>query len=145
MAVVFEGFQHCTSSENLCIEFSNETTFWNFLDLATISISQVELVREGVSNLLFGIQILISAWVVRWIIVMLFRLRMPIEEAILAYVKVATFVFSERKLWFQEGTFKASRLEEVMTDVIATSLGIGKAEAAKIRMCDEQFPDYAKG
>jgi hypothetical protein len=76
---------------------------------------------------------------------MLFRLRMSIEEAISAYVKVATFVFSERKLWHQEGTFKASRLEEAMTDLIATSLGIGKVEAAKIRMCDEQFPNSAKG
>jgi hypothetical protein len=76
---------------------------------------------------------------------MLFRLRMSIEEAISAYGRVATFVFSEKKLWYQEGTFKASRLEEVMTDVIATSLRIGKDEAAKIRMCDEQYPDHAKG
>ena len=145
MAVVSEGFRLYISSENLCIEFSNETTGRNYLDLATILILREELVPEGVSNLWSGDQVLISAYVGRWIVILLFRLQMTIDEAIVAYGKIATFVFSKRKLWFKKGTFKASRLEKVMTDVIATSLGIGKAEAAKLCMSNEQIPDYAKG
>jgi hypothetical protein len=49
IAVVFEGYQLCISSKNLCIEFSNETIY---PELATISISHEGLVPEGESKLI---------------------------------------------------------------------------------------------
>jgi hypothetical protein len=76
---------------------------------------------------------------------MLFRLRMPIDQAISAYVKLASHVFSKTKWAHQEGTFKASRLEEAIVEVIGTALKIKRDEAIKTRMLNEQFTDAAKG
>jgi len=49
---------------------------------------------------------------------MLFRLQMTIDAAIEAYLKLSEHVFSEKKWFFQEGTFKATRLEEAMLSII---------------------------
>jgi len=49
---------------------------------------------------------------------MLFRLQMSIDAAIKAYTQLVEHVFSEKKWFFQEGTFKATRLEEAMVSII---------------------------
>ena len=49
---------------------------------------------------------------------MLFRLQMSFDAAIRAYIKLSEHVFSEKKWFFQEGTFKATRLEEAMLTII---------------------------
>ena len=54
----------------------------------------------------------------RIIVIMLFRLQMSIDAAIRAYIRLAEHVFSEKKWFFQEGTFKATRLEEAMVSII---------------------------
>jgi hypothetical protein len=76
---------------------------------------------------------------------MLFRLRMSIDQAISAYVEITSHVFSQKKWPLQEGTFKASRLEEGIIRVIAATLKVEEAEAVTMRMLNDQFPDEAKG
>ncbi len=71
---------------------------------------------------------------------MLFRLRMSIDNAITAYVALAKNVFSERKLLFQDGNFKASRLEEAIVNIIHVALNLTAEEARSVRMLDEAGP-----
>jgi len=52
------------------------------------------------------------------IAIMLGRLRMSVPEAIKEYAHLIESVFSERKLKFQRGAFKASKLESAITDVV---------------------------
>jgi hypothetical protein len=105
----------------------------------------VELVLEGESNSTEKVLTTHLASILRLIVIMLFRLRMPIDQAIKAYVELASHVFSEKKLFFQEGTFKASRLEKGITDIIASALSIEPAEANQVRMIIEESNDGAKG
>jgi hypothetical protein len=70
---------------------------------------------------------------------------MSVDQAISAYGKLASYVFSKTKSRFQEGTFKATRLEAAMTDVVAAALQIKRAEAIQTRMINKEFPDGAKG
>jgi len=74
---------------------------------------------------------------VRIIIIMLFRLQMSIEDAIKAYATLVRQVFSERKWFFQDGTFKASRLETALLDIVQSKLGIEEAEAKEVPMLNE--------
>ena len=69
---------------------------------------------------------------------MLFRLQMPIDDAIDAYATLAREVFSKKKWFFQNGTFKASRLEAALLDIIQSKLGIEEARAREVRMLNEQ-------
>ena len=94
-----------------------------------------EQALEGKStNLLDNLQALMF---VRIIIIMLFRLQMPIDEAIDAYATLAKRVFSKKKWFFQDGTFKASRLESALLDIIQLKLGIEEADAREERMLNE--------
>ncbi|KAF9467925.1 FabD/lysophospholipase-like protein [Collybia nuda] len=69
------------------------------------------------------------------IVIMLFRLEMAIDQAIDAYIKLTEHAFSERKwLWWQEGTFKASRLEEAVLELIMDALGLDKIKAKEVRI-----------
>jgi len=43
---------------------------------------------------------------------------MSIDEAINAYATLARRVFSEKKMFFQQGTFKATRLEDAIVSII---------------------------
>ena len=76
---------------------------------------------------------------------MLFRLQMSIDQAISAYADLASYVFSEKKWPHQEGTFKASRLEEAIAKIIGEALRIEKREAIETRMINKEFPNGAKG
>jgi hypothetical protein len=49
---------------------------------------------------------------------MLGRLRMSIEEAINCYGDLAERIFSEKKHTWQDGRFKATRLEEVIKEIV---------------------------
>ncbi len=53
---------------------------------------------------------------------MLFRLHMSIDDAIRAYIQLAEHIFSEKKWFFQKGTFKATRLEEAMVSIIEQNI-----------------------
>jgi len=73
---------------------------------------------------------------------MLFRLRMTIDAAITAYAQFARFVFSEKKGKGKEGTFKSSRLEKAIVNIIMEQLKIGEAEARKLPLFDETGPKW---
>jgi len=72
------------------------------------------------------------------IVIMLFRLRMSVDEAIQAYAELARHVFSEQKWFFQDGKFKASRLEEAIATVIQGALEISEEGSRSVRMLDEE-------
>jgi len=74
----------------------------------------------------------------RLIVLMLFRLRMSVDEAIHAYARLAKHVFSAQKWFFKDGKFKASRLEEAIVTVIQEALKIDEMESRSIRMLDEK-------
>ena len=54
------------------------------------------------------------------------RLGLSAEEALLEYASLAGRVFSERKAKGQDGTFKATNLEEAVKDVIKRKGGPGR-------------------
>jgi len=70
---------------------------------------------------------------------MLFRLQMSIDAAIDAYMKLAEHVFSEKKWFFQEGTFKATRLEEAMLSIIQQS---GIDDPQQVPLFDKDGPKW---
>jgi len=72
----------------------------------------------------------------RLIVIMLFRLRLSIDEAITVYVTLANHVFSEQKWPFQNGKFKASRLEEAIVTIIQEALEVSPEKARTVRMLD---------
>ena len=49
--------------------------------------------------------------------IMLFRLQKSIDEAIDAYATLARNAFWEKKWCFQDGTFKASQLEDAIVSI----------------------------
>jgi len=73
---------------------------------------------------------------------MLFRLRMSIEDAIKAYTDLAKRVFSEKKWPHQQGTFKASLLEDAILCIIELQLNVEKNEANGVPMLDEEGPKW---
>ena len=70
---------------------------------------------------------------------MLFRLQMSIDSAIEAYLKLSEHVFSEKKWFFQEGTFKATRLEEATLSMIQRSKG---GDPRQVLLLNEQGPKW---
>jgi len=73
---------------------------------------------------------------------MLFRLKMSIDEAIKSYAILAKRIFSEQKWFFQDGQFKASRLEEALVTTIQEALKVNEASARSVRMLDEEAPRW---
>jgi len=66
------------------------------------------------------------------IVIMLFRLQMTIYDAINAYTRFASRVFSEKKWFFQQGTFKSSLLEEVFLAIIQSGLMEGDPQDGSV-------------
>lgn len=54
---------------------------------------------------------------------MLGRLRLSVDDAITHYSQFAKYVFSEKKWKGQDGTFKATKLEEAIKKIVASSGG----------------------
>lgn len=52
---------------------------------------------------------------------MLGRLRLPVDEAIRAYGRFASEVFSDKKNLWEDGSFRASKLEESFKAIIQES------------------------
>lgn len=74
---------------------------------------------------------------------MLFRLKMSIDEAINAYVELAGQVFSEKKWFFQTGSFKATRLEAATLRVIKRALNIESDDDAwRVPLLDNSSPKW---
>ena len=74
---------------------------------------------------------------------MLFRLKMSIVEAIDTYLRLTKQVFSEKKWIFQDGSFKATRLEEAIVQVIKAKLKIeSDEEARQVQLLDESSPKW---
>ena len=95
-----------------------------------------EQVLEGVIVFVSLEHLIISS--ISLIVIMLFRLRMSVDEAIHAYAKFAKHVFSEQKLFFQDGKFKASRLEEAIMAIIQEALKISEVESRSVRVLDDE-------
>ena len=74
---------------------------------------------------------------------MLFRLRMPINDAIEAYVHLSKSVFSNKqKQPRKDGIlFDASRLQDALVTIIQKVLGIGE-QAKELRMLSEDGPNW---
>ncbi|KAG5642524.1 hypothetical protein DXG03_002597 [Asterophora parasitica] len=64
------------------------------------------------------------------IAIMLGRLGMTVQEAIEAYTKFAGHVFTEKKWAVQDGTFKATRLQEAIQEIVEKHAG---SENARMR------------
>ena len=75
---------------------------------------------------------------IRLIVIMLFRLRMSIDEAIRAYITLTKHDSSAQKGVFNEGNYSTSRLEEAIATVIQEALQIGEVESRSVRMLDEE-------
>ena len=73
---------------------------------------------------------------------MLFRLQMSIDEAIDAYATLARSVFSEKKWCFQEGTFKASRLEDTIASIIRIKSNEADGDPRRVKMLNEDGPKW---
>jgi hypothetical protein len=69
---------------------------------------------------------------------MLGRLRLTIDEAIDQYGQFARYVFSEKKWKGKDGTFKASKLEEIVKKIVKT---YGVEGSVDERMMDPQPVD----
>jgi len=78
----------------------------------------------------------------RLIVILLFRLRMSIDDAIEAYVWLASSVFSKKKWFFQEGTFKASRLEEAIHTIIQEKTNLEVEVPRGVHLLDEEGPRW---
>lgn len=77
---------------------------------------------------------------VRIIAIMLFRLKMTVDEAILAYTCLSADVFKPIILQSQKST--ASRLENAIAKAICSSLDLSEIEGPEIRMLDEEGPKW---
>jgi len=75
---------------------------------------------------------------------MLFRLRMPINDAIEAYVHLSKSVFSNKqKQPRKDGIlFDASRLQDALVMIMQKALGIGE-QAKELRMLSEDGPKWS--
>jgi len=72
---------------------------------------------------------------------MLFRLKMTVDEAIVAYTSLSADVFFKTTiLRSQKST--ASRLENAIAKVISSSLDINEIQGQEIRMLDEEGPKW---
>jgi hypothetical protein len=69
----------------------------------------------------------------RLIALMLGRLRLTIDEAIEQYGQFARYAFSDKKWKGQDGTFKATKLEEIIKKIVKT---YGVRGSADERMMD---------
>ena len=71
---------------------------------------------------------------------MLFQLQMSIDDSINAYASLARNVFSERKMFFQEGTFKACRLEDAITSIVREKSN--EADPRAVKMLNKDGPKW---
>ena len=78
----------------------------------------------------------------RLIVIMLFRLEMSIDEAIDAYATLARRVFSEKKWFFHEGTFRASRLEDAIISIIRARSNEADGDPRAVKMLNEDGPKW---
>ena len=78
----------------------------------------------------------------RLIVIMLFRLQMSIDEAIDAYTTLTRNVFSEKKWFFQEGTFKASRLEDAIVSIVRVRSNETNGDPRAVKMLNEDGPKW---
>ena len=72
---------------------------------------------------------------------MLFRLKMTVDEAITAYIKLSENVFSKKPVLSHTGT-NTSLLENAIINVIQPSLEVDNSQAHKIRMLDDKGPKW---
>jgi hypothetical protein len=74
---------------------------------------------------------------------MLGRLRLPVDKAIEAYGYFAEKVFSDKKLFWKDGMFKASNLEKEIRAIIKKSLKDPNARMLDPRPSSEVCKTYA--
>jgi hypothetical protein len=73
---------------------------------------------------------------------MLGRLRLPVDKAIKAYGDIASKVFSDKKLRWQDGMFKARKLEKAIREIIRESIGDPDARMFDPRPSSELCKTY---
>jgi hypothetical protein len=69
------------------------------------------------------------------IAIMLFRLRMSVDDAINIWDRLAMQIFSKKKLFFKDGKYKASRLEDAVLQVIREA-GLANSPRDEPLHCD---------
>ena len=67
---------------------------------------------------------------------------MSIDEAINAYATLASMVFSEKKWFFQEGTFKATQLEDAIVSIIRERSTEADEDPRDVKMLNEDGPRW---
>ena len=85
---------------------------------------------------------LISSELFRLIVIMLFRLKMSVEDAIAAYTNLAATAFTEKKLPHQKGTFKATLLESAIVNIIKQTQRVDEKEARAMRILNNEGPKW---
>jgi len=73
-------------------------------------------------------------------VIMLFRLRMQINDAIEAFVRLSKHVFSRKQQQTSQNEmmYDASQLEDALNAIIQKALTIGEEESKILRMLDER-------
>jgi len=72
---------------------------------------------------------------------MLFRLRMTVDEAIVAYTRLAEDVFS-KKIVLSHKKSNASRLENAVAKIVLSSIKVENNLSQNIRMLDDKGPKW---
>ena len=73
---------------------------------------------------------------------MLFRLRMSVDQAVVAYTSLSKDVFSKKSALQPHKKTRASLLEGAIATIIHSSLNVDKSRAEKILMLDDEGPKW---
>jgi hypothetical protein len=73
---------------------------------------------------------------------MLGRLRLSVDKAIEAYGRFASEVFSDKKQFWKDGMFKASKLEDAFKSIIQESIGDPNARMLDLRTSNDVCKTY---
>jgi len=80
---------------------------------------------------------------IRIIVILLFRLRLSIDDAIKAYVDFTKFVFSEEQDRLPgRAIFKSSMLEQAIISIIRVVCKLEAHQAQNLRMLDKDGPKW---
>jgi len=77
----------------------------------------------------------------RIIVLMLFRLKMTIEDAIKAYVDLSIYVSAEKRRWpLEDSIFHSNRLESAIVSIIQSASNV--KQARELRMLNKGGPKW---
>jgi len=102
------------------------------------------LAREGKSEFVKRLTLtLYGCGSARIIVLMLFRLRMTIDDAVKTYADLSRNVFFEKRRWpFEDPIFKSNQLDSAITSIIQTATILGVDQARNLRMLNQGGPKW---